>query len=134
MVDLFRYPTVSSLARHLALPTAMEPVPGRAQERAERSRAATRQGRFLEARKRHGRARAAAPRQAAPRGEAEAEALHARLSRAERGVPPLRRGRTRKAWSAPASRSWSATAPAAPIRSSPGPPWWTGPAWRRWSA
>ncbi|RPH55535.1 hypothetical protein EHM82_05130, partial [bacterium] len=46
MVDLFRYPTVASLARHLALP---EPV----RAPAEKPRpAAVRQGRFLEARKR----------------------------------------------------------------------------------
>ncbi|MFP5284672.1 MAG: phosphopantetheine-binding protein, partial [Thermoanaerobaculia bacterium] len=46
IVDLFRYPTVASLARHLALPN-------QDQERTERPRpAAVRQGRFLEARKR----------------------------------------------------------------------------------
>ncbi|HSK76484.1 MAG TPA: non-ribosomal peptide synthetase, partial [Thermoanaerobaculia bacterium] len=70
IVDLFRYPTVSSLARHLALPETAEPP---ARER----RPAARPGRFLEARKRM----AATPPAAAPWG-AGAEALHARLSRA----------------------------------------------------
>ncbi|HEX7186034.1 MAG TPA: amino acid adenylation domain-containing protein [Thermoanaerobaculia bacterium] len=55
IVDLFRYPTVAALAGHLALPAAeatTPAVPEKVQQRAERSRAATRQGRFLEARKR----------------------------------------------------------------------------------
>jgi len=45
MVDLFRYPTVAALARHLALPAALPEVPAR-------SVPARRPGRFLEARKR----------------------------------------------------------------------------------
>ncbi len=79
MVDLFRHPKVSSLARHLALPAAMEKeVPGQARERAG-SRAAIRQSRFLEARK-----RMAVPAPPPPGGSwgREAEALHGRLSRA----------------------------------------------------
>jgi amino acid adenylation domain-containing protein len=53
MVDLFRSPTVAALARRLS-DTAPPPPPvaPQIQERGERSRTATRQGRFLEARKR----------------------------------------------------------------------------------
>jgi acyl carrier protein len=54
IVDLFRHPTVASLARHLAFPAAPpETATPSARERAERGRAALKQGRrFLEARKR----------------------------------------------------------------------------------
>ena len=89
MVDLFRHPTVASLARRLALPAAQEAaalaIPGQAQERAG-SRAAIRQGRFLEARRRLAApAPVAAPPPPPPPPEETpwgrgAEALHARLS------------------------------------------------------
>src|SRR5690606_26601197 len=57
LVDLFRHPTVASLAKHLSATASPRPAPPeppavRVQERAERSRTVTRQGRFLEARKR----------------------------------------------------------------------------------
>jgi amino acid adenylation domain-containing protein len=53
VVDLFRHPTVAALAGRLS-ETAPAPPPeaARVQERAERSRTAARQGRFLEARRR----------------------------------------------------------------------------------
>ena len=82
IVDLFRHPTVASLARRLAEggTGAPPPIAPKVQERAERGRAATRQGRFLEARR-----RMAAPVPAAPPvrlWDAAAEAAHARLGRA----------------------------------------------------
>ncbi len=47
MVDLFRYPTVAALAKHLALPAVERTVPA-----VPMARTAARPGRFLEARKR----------------------------------------------------------------------------------
>ncbi len=81
VVDLFRHPTVASLAQRLSPQAPSAPLPvERVRERAERSRAATRQGRFLEARKRLA-VPPALPRPAAP-WDAAAEAAHTRLSRA----------------------------------------------------
>ncbi|HEX5759073.1 MAG TPA: amino acid adenylation domain-containing protein, partial [Thermoanaerobaculia bacterium] len=89
VVDLFRHPTVAALARRLALPAeeagAAPPAPD-VRKRAERSRAAAREGRFLAARKRLAaappQARAVPPPPLPPPGSAAPESAHARLSRA----------------------------------------------------
>ena len=80
-MDLFRYPTVASLARHLAIPESGDKAAREAHERAA-SRAAVRQGRFLEARRRS--PVPPPPRRPEPPSPwgAGAEALHARLSKA----------------------------------------------------
>ncbi|HJX28443.1 MAG TPA: phosphopantetheine-binding protein, partial [Thermoanaerobaculia bacterium] len=75
MVDLFRYPTVAALAKRLSdISPPPPPVAPQVQERGERSRTATRQGRFLEARKRMAATAPAAPpvpsTPSGPRGDA----------------------------------------------------------------
>ena len=83
IVDLFRHPTVASLARHLAQQAAGTPAPAvpEVQEWAERTRAATRQGRFLEARKRMA-APGSAGLLAGPAADVPRDSSNARLSQA----------------------------------------------------
>ena len=142
IVDLFRHPTVVSLARRLALPAAEAasppsptrcgcgrsgagPPPGRGGSwrrgsGCRRCRPDPRRLRRLQPRRR---------RSGVPRRKRRTPASHRRAPRSSASPP-----RIRSAASGRASRPWRTTPPGAPIRSSPGPPWWTGPASPRWSA
>ena len=129
IVDLFRYPTVASLARHLALPRSRDAGDPREVTRnvAERTRAATRQGRFLQA--------DASGWLPSPgkHGGKSAGGTAGRLS-PRRFLPPLCRAESGGPGAGQLRGIGTPQLPAAPIRSSPGPPWRTAPAWRRWSA